>query len=466
MECCEGGELYYELTSKGRFSEPGSAQAAWQMLSAVGYLHAHAVVHRDLKLENFLYSGKDKAALKLIDFGFAKVWDGDAKMLAACGTPDYVGPEVLGREGYTSKCDLWSLGVIVFMLLSGRAPLHAERREQLQRKIKRGEVDWSQLWQRCVVSAEAADFLQSLLVRDPEKRMDAQTAMFHPWLIRAKAAQGEGVARLTAGVFSSLRRYGRSPPLRRAVLQLISQQLSPEEAQELTALFLALVEGCEGTIVLERLRGTIEREGGSARSRYEDTSLALAEAASVDRLFRVLDVRRDGQVHYTDFLAAAMGSQAWPCEEALRAAFGRFDGGRSGAAQAADLRALFGDDFEGADAEALLVDLERYGCGRGDGMDFEAFMRVVHGVEADVGESDGERFGEDPAWPPEPPPPSLFPAPKSPPKSPLRQRPAAAKQGHLLSPEGPMVEPWALGPPSLHYMESAGPLCVIGDSPP
>ena len=117
-ECCEGGELYSRLSNSGTYAESDAAEATHQMLLAVGYLHAHHVVHRDLKLENFLYETQEaNSALKLIDFGFAKIWDPSTLMLASCGSIAYVSPDVLKGEGYTSKCDLWSLGVIVFMLL-------------------------------------------------------------------------------------------------------------------------------------------------------------------------------------------------------------------------------------------------------------------------------------------------------------------------------------------------------------
>merc|ERR1719444_653260 len=91
------------------------------MLLAVNYIHSHGVVHRDIKLENFLYETKEGDHLKLIDFGFSKIWSPNTKMRASCGTLAYVAPEVLSQN-YTSKCDLWSLGFIAFILLFGYMP--------------------------------------------------------------------------------------------------------------------------------------------------------------------------------------------------------------------------------------------------------------------------------------------------------------------------------------------------------
>lgn len=359
MEHCAGGELFTELAAQGFYSEERAAEATRQMLDAVCYLHSHGVAHRDLKLENFIYADAAKRTLKLIDFGFATVWDGSHMMQAACGTPDYVSPEVLNGDGYTSQCDMWSLGVLVFMLLCGRAPLYAERREVLHGKIRRGQVDWKQLAKHGTVSTEAMDFLRSLLVVDPERRMDAQTAMFHPWLVKMKAGTEESI-RILPSIFRSLKQYAYGPPLRRAVLQLVAQQLSEEEAQGLTELFLSLSRSGRGTISLEQLRENVDPQM---------------------RLFAVLDVNQDGQVHYSEFLAASLSSLPSLREEVLRAAFEKLDGARTGCPGSEELWTVFDDAFEGVDAEALLRDSTKYGVGLGEGIDFEAFKRIVEGAE-------------------------------------------------------------------------------------
>merc|ERR1719316_153974 len=140
-----------------------AALAVRQMLLAVGYLHAHDIVHRDLKLENFLYETKKMdATLKLIDFGFAKIWDPSRLMQASCGSIAYVAPDVLEGQGYTSKCDLWSLGVITFMLLSGYPPVSGGEK-CMQQKIREGAIDWSHKNRWADVSPEAIGFVKQLL---------------------------------------------------------------------------------------------------------------------------------------------------------------------------------------------------------------------------------------------------------------------------------------------------------------
>merc|ERR1712232_1390149 len=137
-------------------------------------------VHRDIKLENFLYEKEDSKHLKLIDFGFSKIWKPNTKMHLSCGTLSYVAPEVLGKSGYGSKCDMWSLGVTVFILLFGYMPFSGPEEHQIE-CIKKGK--WSKkdhLWKR--VSAPAQAFLQALLVVDPEKRLSAAQALELQWI--------------------------------------------------------------------------------------------------------------------------------------------------------------------------------------------------------------------------------------------------------------------------------------------
>jgi serine/threonine protein kinase len=146
------------------------------MLRAVGYLHGHGVVHRDLKLENFLYeSESDDAQLKLIDFGFAKLWDQTTLMMASCGSIAYVSPDVLKGIGYTNKCDMWSLGVIIWMLLVGYPPFHGDEKSMIA-KIKAGEADWRHKKRWKLVSPDAVDLIEKLLLKDPASRIDAQQA--------------------------------------------------------------------------------------------------------------------------------------------------------------------------------------------------------------------------------------------------------------------------------------------------
>lgn len=202
MECCEGGELYARLQKRIVFPDADAADATRQMFRAVDYLHARNIVHRDLKLENFLYeSDAPDALLKVIDFGFAHVWNPATLMKAPCGSVSYVSPDVLSGKGYTNKCDLWSLGVIVWMLLAGYPPFHGEERAVMA-KIRAGQPDWSHQKRWKPVSEDAIIFVKGLLCKDPKKRMSTSEAMQHVWLARvagAGASRAPGVGGMGGG---------------------------------------------------------------------------------------------------------------------------------------------------------------------------------------------------------------------------------------------------------------------------
>jgi len=139
MELCTGKELYDRLANKKKYSELDAQKVTKEMLSAINYCHKHRICHRDLKLENWVYaSGRDEAALKLIDFGFSRIFNPGIPMTAMHGTVYYVSPEVM--DGcYREKCDIWSIGVIVYMLLSGSPPFNGSHDHEILVKIKRGK---------------------------------------------------------------------------------------------------------------------------------------------------------------------------------------------------------------------------------------------------------------------------------------------------------------------------------------
>merc|ERR1719478_674662 len=195
----EGGELFHRVTKRRHFTEKDAAEAAFQMLLAVNYIHTHGIVHRDIKLENFLYEKPDSNHLKLIDFGFSKIWEPNTKMALSCGTLAYVAPEVLDKS-YTSKCDLWSLGVVIFILLVGYMPFAGSESHQVQ-MIRQGKCTYrKESWAK--VSKEASAFIGRLLLVDPIKRLSAEEALQETW-IKSKTTMEEKVDQETVDALNS-----------------------------------------------------------------------------------------------------------------------------------------------------------------------------------------------------------------------------------------------------------------------
>lgn len=182
MECMSGGELFDRIVEKDHYSEIEAKEAFWQMVSAIKHCHDNGVVHRDLKPENLLYSdASENAALKLADFGLGQILKPNEMMHHACGTPGYIAPEMLTGEKYGSTCDMWSLGVILYILICGFPPFYNEDEQELFKSIRRGEYEFlDEYWGDA--SDSVKDLISKLLVVNPQKRMTAAQVFEHDWL--------------------------------------------------------------------------------------------------------------------------------------------------------------------------------------------------------------------------------------------------------------------------------------------
>lgn len=199
MERLEGGEVFGRLAEVGRFTEPAAAHAARQVLQALAYLHDCGVVHRDIKLENLMYDRHRGNDVKLVDFGFATRIAPGAKLTETVGTLQYVAPEVLLGHAYDEKVDIWSLGTVVYTLLTG-TPLFGGSRRQIHKRKTTGNVYYSTYF-RTGLTEEAKRFVRLLVNLDPQARPSAQEALEHPWLQCAAAPEATDktpLARTTA----------------------------------------------------------------------------------------------------------------------------------------------------------------------------------------------------------------------------------------------------------------------------
>lgn len=373
MELMAGGELYDRLSQKKQYTEEDAADTTRQMLLAVGYLHAHQIAHRDLKLENFLYEAKETNHLKLIDFGFAKFWDHSTKMSQACGSVHYVAPEVL-QHSYTEKADMWSLGVIVYMLLTGSPPFHGSDSEVLK-KIKAGSPHWSSRFQRLTDPAKI--FVKSLLVVDPAQRLSAEQALENAW-VKSKNKSTESV--IDFDTLRSLRQFAHASSFRRAVLSMMAWSLSTEERMELREQFLSMDTEKKGTITHSQMKKILE----------ENFHVDSHEA---ETLFKSLDTDNDNEIAYSEFLAAALQGRVKVHEDLLRKTFAKFDADQRGRISAADLRGILGEHFEGEDVEHLISEAD---TDKDGSIDYDEFLAYFHSNEdssEDVKDASGASGG-------------------------------------------------------------------------
>lgn len=190
MELMEGGELFQRIQDRqeGAFTEREAAQIMREICTSVKYLHDMNIAHRDLKPENLLYtSNEPNAILKLTDFGFAKEINSKATLQTPCYTPYYVAPEVLGPEKYDKSCDIWSLGVIMYILLCGFPPFFSNHGQPIspgmKNRIKTGQFDFPDPeWSN--VSQDAKTLIREMLCVDSSKRLTIDQVMRNPWIAK------------------------------------------------------------------------------------------------------------------------------------------------------------------------------------------------------------------------------------------------------------------------------------------
>ncbi len=191
MERLAGGELFERIVEKVYYGEADAARVIRALAEALRYCNSKRVVHRDLKPENILLvSAADDAALKIVDFGFATEFHMGAQgveLTATCGTPGYVAPEIISGKPYGPEVDMWSLGVVSYVLLCGYPPFFEDSQQALFAKIRKGQYEFDpQFWG--VVSQPAKDLVSKLLVVDPKARFTPEQVLAHPWIMSGGSA--------------------------------------------------------------------------------------------------------------------------------------------------------------------------------------------------------------------------------------------------------------------------------------
>ena len=328
QELCVGGDLFDRLDMQTDFhyTEAQCARLVKQMLSAVRYLHSKNIIHRDLKLENFLFqSNKPDSELRMIDFGLSKHFDKGEIQHDRVGTPYSVAPEVI-RGSYDEKCDLWSLGVITYLLLCGETPfggIDGESLAEVRQRILRGKVEFvpRDLWGH--VSDDGKAFVRRLLNPDPKLRPTAKEAQGDPWLqIYAKKDSAEGQI-LSPQIAASIVGFKEFSDMRKLLYEVLSYTLLPDQIEELQKEFEKIDTDGDGEITLSELKQVFLDNAGAR-------TLGSLTEKEVEDIFNALRVRKsEPTIRWHEFIAASI-SQCNYDERNLRLAFERLDYDRKG----------------------------------------------------------------------------------------------------------------------------------------
>lgn len=330
-EFCSGGELFERILNQGCISESVAAEYMRQIFSILIYLQERGVVHRDLKPENFLLSGPEETAyLKLIDFGSSQFCTPGEIMTSKVGTPYYIPPEVL-RKHYNYKCDLWSAGVLMFILLCGYPPFGGNTDQEILKKVSIGRFSFpSPEWDE--ISFEAKDLIEKLLNTDLTRRYDARQALSHSWIANASTLP---LNRANAGqLLRNLRSFRSEQMLKKATIGFITSQLATKtEREEMMELFRSLDTDNSGTLSAREIK-----EGFSMLFGNEINDIDT----EVEKIMKQVDLDGSGEIEYSEFVSATLSRQQLLSKERLEMAFRAFDLDGSGTITANELKEVLG----------------------------------------------------------------------------------------------------------------------------
>ena len=338
MEFLEGGELFEAITSIGSFTEASACKVMKQILSAVFYLHSNRIVHRDLKPENIMLTQKPKNGnyqIKLIDFGTAKIFKPGKKMNKFIGTSYYIAPEVL-KERYDEKCDVWSCGVILFILLCGYPPFNGNTNVDIFHAIQnQNPIFGGEEWED--ITPEAKDLIKLMLKKNPSERLTAEMCLKHKWFkmlddMEKNKHKNKNFKQIQINAIAHMSQFVNENRFKQAVLQFISTQFNiQKEEGDLRELFKSMdVSGTGQLTKNEFSQKLVELYG-------ENDGKEIAS-----NIFNSLDLDGSGKISYDEFLSAMISSKKVVTEERLEKAFKMFDKDNSGKLSVKEIRNVFG----------------------------------------------------------------------------------------------------------------------------
>ena len=370
-EYCPGGELFDKIIEMNQFSEVEAALIMKQLLSAVQFVHEHGIIHRDLKPENILIDSSKKGngllCIKVIDFGTSAYKNNDEMLKHRYGTPYYIAPEVLTGD-YDEKCDVWSCGVILYILLSGRPPFAGKKDNEIYEKIKNSEVSFStaKVWNH--ISDEAKSFIKTLLNKNKNTRLSALEASQHEWLkqfdfsklyaiqnsndfdysafkssINENMMEGPQFDKLMGDnqkilvkAMTNIKEFQAEQKLQSAVVAFIVHHLAfSEEIAGLKNLFLQLDSNGDGRLGVEEIKKGL-------------TSIMTKEEVEMhcQKVFDLIDRDKSGSIEYEEFIRASISLEKIITKENLKFAFSIFDKDKSGEISADEVKTILGVGLE------------------------------------------------------------------------------------------------------------------------
>ena len=364
-ELCKGGELFDKITEKGYFKEAEACPIMLQLVSAICYSHANNIVHRDLKPENIMLENTNNSNLivKLIDWGGARYFSKNKKMSTIKGTPYYIAPEVI-REVYDEKCDIWSLGVIFYVLLCGYPPFNGDTDIEIIQNVQNGkfyfpEEEWG------VISPECKDLIKKMLTYDPKKRPSALEVLQDNWFNINKSKTKANV-QLAKSSLENMKKFKRNKQFEQATISfIVNQCITNEERAELRKQFEEWDKNGDGVLSKEEIL-----EG------YRNT-YGTVDPDEVDNMIKSVDLDGNGVIDYNEFLNCTLNRDKIISKKNLEFAFKAFDKDGSGAISIDEIMLIFkktSNDVDKAVFEKMIKDADENGDGE---IEFDEFRTIM-----------------------------------------------------------------------------------------
>lgn len=371
MDICTGGTLLETLCKQHKFSEKDVSNVMRQMLSALAYLHQSSFIFRDLKTENVMFAAPVKQGevgnVKLIDFGLCCPFEKGTRLAKAAGTPYSVAPElVTAPVQYDQKCDAWSAGVVMYIMLSGQYPFRGKTKDELLHAIRREPVSFKdKRWKR--ISKEAKTLMAQLLRKKPETRFDIMEALDHDWVQKGSELPSEDIM---SEVLASMMHFQSLNMLQKASITALAWRATDEDTQHLRLIFEAIDRDGNGFVTVEELRAAFEKTGVNVP---EDLGM-LAVAAGTDG---------NDTIEYTEFIACAMDKKKLLKEEVVWEAFKIFDVDGNGTVTKKELLKILtgraSDKIRQVHGDCAIDRfLDEYDQTGDDVIDFDEFMAMLN----------------------------------------------------------------------------------------
>ena len=370
-ELCTGGELFDRIVDAKHFTEIVACNVMRQLLSAVAYCHDKGIIHRDLKPENILIENseekdKDFFLIKIIDFGTCEMLK-KYKLTEKIGTSFYIAPEVL-QNGYNEKCDLWSCGIILYILLSGAPPFYGKNEKEIFNKILTGNLSFkNKIWN--TISEEAKSLVKKLLEIDPEKRISAKDALKEKWFEINKNPNNK-ISNSLPMFIKNITEFCAEQKLQQATLAFLIHNFAPkDELNELKEIFFAFDKNCDGKLSKE--------EFFTGLSNTNTLNTILKKGNSIEGIMKNIDADNNGYIGFEEFCVALINKEKILTETNLRMAFDVFDRDKSGGISQNELKYILGEYNVNAKEHLWKKMIEQIDLNRDGQISYEEFHKMM-----------------------------------------------------------------------------------------